>query len=488
MVIQAKEKRGRFLPELVLIFLTAILIISLPAFILWSDYNGRISDARQSMRFVTNLVTVQLKASMEEQEKMLLGIEREIRHSHMDPEILFNKRFKEYLLGVKSTYKNLMDVLILDGAGSIVQWTGEGLPPVVTDRPYSAVHMNNQDSTLFVGDPLLSKVHKDQWFFAISLPVRSDGGRLLNVIVAVIDIKHFQAQLKGIELPPESVLGVVSRSGKVITRTPDHDRVVGMQVEQASAIWNSGQTSGTVDIQSPVDQVDRVVAYQLLDKYDFGTYSGIARKTVLERFYFYRFLTICMVLVIFLVFVVLSRKIVVDHKLMARQKEQLFTQAHTDELTGLCNRRYFMRLSEAEQKRSRRYQHPVSYMMVDIDHFKAINDTHGHNLGDLALVSFADILRSSCRNEDVPCRYGGEEFLVMLPETTGEETMRLAERLRKTVQESTLTVGAISINFTVSIGVATMNPIDKASFPYVVIKHADEALYRAKHAGRNRVC
>lgn len=482
------KKRGRALPVLLLIFLVANLIVILPGYILWTDYTGRIAKAKQGMRFVSNLVAVQLKASMEEHEKMLLGIEREIRYSHMDTEISLNKKIKSYLLGIKSTYQNLMDILILDATGSITQWTGNGLPPTVTDRPYTSVHIANRDSGLFVGEPLISKVHKDQWFFAISLPVRANDGRLQNIIVAIVDIKHFQAQLQGIDLPPDSVLGVINKSGKVITRIPDHDRAVGMQVDQAAAIWKNGGVEGIVDIRSPVDQVHLIVGYRLIDKYGFGTYSGIARETVLERFYFYLILTTCMVLSIVVVLVVLTRRIFNDQQLMTDQQEQLFTLAHTDELTGVCNRRHFMALSEAEQNRARRYQHPVSYMMLDIDHFKVINDTYGHDCGDIALVSFAETLRSTCRNEDIISRYGGEEFLVMLPETSREKAMSLAERLRKTVEESTVTAGEASINFTVSIGVATTDLTVEELSPYAVVKQADEALYRAKRSGRNQVC
>lgn len=476
------------MPVLVLIFLIANLITILPGYILWTDYTGRIAKAEQSMRFITNLVADQLKASMEEQEKMLLGIEWELRHSHMDTESTLNERGRDYLLGIKSTYKNLMDVLILDAKGAIIQWTGKGSPPTVTDRPYTAVHINDLDSGLFIGEPLLSKVHKEQWFFAISLPVRANDGRLLNIIVAIIDIEHFRAQFQEIDLPPDSVLGVINKSGKVITRTPDHNRAVGIQVDQAAAIWNNGSVEGIIDINSPLDKVNRIIGYRLIDKYGLGTYSGISRETVLKRFYFYLILTTCMVLGIGIILVVLTRRIFTDQQLMAKQQEQLFALAHTDELTGLCNRRHFMELSEAEQKRARRYHHPVSYMMLDIDHFKAINDTYGHDCGDSALVSFAEILRKTCRNEDILSRYGGEEFLVMLPETSRKKAMRLAERLRNTVEESTTTVGSTSIKLTVSIGVATIDLTDKELFPYAVIKQADEALYRAKRSGRNQVC
>jgi diguanylate cyclase (GGDEF)-like protein len=488
MITRSQKNSGRALPVLLLIFLIANLIIILPGYILWTDYTGRIAKAKQSMRFVSNLVAVQLKANMDEQEKMLLGIKRELQHSHMDTEIPLDGRIRNYLLGIKSAYKNLMDILILDATGSIIQWTGNGSPPTVTDRLYTNVHINNQDSGLFVGDPLLSKVHKDQWFFAISLPVRASDGRLLNIIVAIIDIKHFQTQFQGINLLQDSVLGVINKSGKVITRTPDHDRVVGMHVDQAAAIWNKGSNEGIINIQSPVDQVERIIGYRLIDKYGFGTYSGISRKTVLERFYFYLILTTCIGFTIVMVLVVLSRRIFNDQQLMARQQEQLFIMAHTDELTGLCNRRHFMALSEGEQKRARRYQHSVSYMMLDIDHFKIINDTYGHDCGDIALVSFAETLRSTCRDQDILSRYGGEEFLVMLPETSLKKAMRLAERLRETVEELTITVGSANIKFTVSIGVATIDLTDEELFPYAVIKQADEALYHAKRSGRNQVC
>lgn len=159
--------------------------------------------------------------------------------------------------------------------------------------------------------------------------------------------------------------------------------------------------------------------------------------------------------------------------------------ALTDVLTGLYNRRHAMERLAQEWAEAERGHRPLSVLVLDIDHFKVVNDKHGHDAGDAALCQFADILRAFSRAPDVPCRFGGEEFLLIAPDTSLEGAQRLAERIRSAVQNKALTVAEVSIRLTVSIGVA-----EKAAAHANVdqlIKAADEALYQAKQHGRNRV-
>jgi diguanylate cyclase (GGDEF)-like protein len=160
-------------------------------------------------------------------------------------------------------------------------------------------------------------------------------------------------------------------------------------------------------------------------------------------------------------------------------------QARTDELTGLPNRRAFMALGTAAADQARRYQRPLSLLVVDIDHFKKINDTHGHAAGDAALRAVAGALRSVSRAADTPGRMGGEEFAMLLPETSADEGERAAERVRQAVGQLVVAHDGKSFSFTCSIGVAepggTIDNID------ALLNAADGALYRAKAAGRDRV-
>jgi len=164
--------------------------------------------------------------------------------------------------------------------------------------------------------------------------------------------------------------------------------------------------------------------------------------------------------------------------------------AVTDELTGLHNRRYFMKRFEDEFSRAKRYGHPLACFMLDIDFFKRVNDDYGHQAGDHVLQSLALLMKAQERTTDVLGRYGGEEFIILLPETELDGAVLVAERLRKTVEAASMTLDDSRVlQVTVSIGVCSPSgeQLDGIDNFHALIKAADDALYRAKENGRNRV-
>ncbi|MEW5947765.1 MAG: diguanylate cyclase [bacterium] len=168
-------------------------------------------------------------------------------------------------------------------------------------------------------------------------------------------------------------------------------------------------------------------------------------------------------------------------KLRARLQEM----AVTDGLTGVYNRRYFERSLERELRRAERYGRDLGLVMLDIDHFKKLNDRYGHPTGDAVLKEIAAIISDSVRNIDVVARYGGEEFALVVPETSLDGTRELAERLRKSVEEHRfVSENGKPIRATISLGVSAYPDVKTHE---ALIQTADEALYRSKKAGRNRV-
>jgi diguanylate cyclase (GGDEF)-like protein len=165
--------------------------------------------------------------------------------------------------------------------------------------------------------------------------------------------------------------------------------------------------------------------------------------------------------------------------------EEVERLAITDSLTGLYNHRHLFELAGREFQRARRYQLPLSVMMVDIDEFKRVNDTHGHAAGDQILQGVAECCRRELREVDVIGRYGGDEFVALLPETGLPAACQVAERLRKSIAEKTLDTKAGRISVTVSLGIAALG--DEHLTPDSLLDRADQALYVAKRNGRNRV-
>jgi two-component system cell cycle response regulator len=159
---------------------------------------------------------------------------------------------------------------------------------------------------------------------------------------------------------------------------------------------------------------------------------------------------------------------------------------NTDELTGLYNRRFFMEALRQEFARSERYGTALVYAMVDIDHFKRINDTHGHLMGDRALVAVAHTLQRAVRAQDVLGRYGGEEFAIVMPHTDRAGGELAVERCRKQIEDAVVNIDSGSLNITASMGVVCFPRADVKRLEDLIAL-ADAALYKAKEAGRNRV-
>lgn len=183
-------------------------------------------------------------------------------------------------------------------------------------------------------------------------------------------------------------------------------------------------------------------------------------------------------------------KSAMKHLALALRNAMLYKQmklhADLDGLTLVHNRRHFDKRLNEELERHARYNQPLSLLMLDIDHFKMINDTHGHQAGDTVLKELAALLSNTLRTTDYVSRYGGEEFTVILPHTQEQDAVQLAERLRLKIAEYTFMHDSMSIPVTISVGLAANadNRLESAD----LIAEADKALYRAKEQGRNRVC
>lgn len=240
------------------------------------------------------------------------------------------------------------------------------------------------------------------------------------------------------------------------------------------------------DITHPDDlEADLALAQELLD--------GIRASYQMEKRYFHKDGSIIWVLLSgatvrdssgkVLYFIAQIQDITERRQLL----EKLDQQANQDYLTGLFNRRYFMEQGKTELAREQRFSDTLSLLMLDIDHFKNINDTHGHKAGDIVLQKLSEIMRETLRTFDIIGRLGGEEFAIMLPETDLQKAIEVAERLRERVASTDVVLEAgLPLRFTVSIGVVTLK--EKGINLDILLNQADQALYQAKQGGRNKVC
>jgi len=229
--------------------------------------------------------------------------------------------------------------------------------------------------------------------------------------------------------------------------------------------YEVGQVRGGISVRFNINDVERAL-----------TVNGIITAALFVG-------TVASMLGLIYLFVYkLTRKI-------AAAEQRIREMAVTDELTGLFNRRVFRDRLTEESERSKRYNRPLSCIMFDVDHFKNVNDTHGHDVGDVVLRMIGNLLSEHSRTSDCVARYGGEEFVHILPETGADEAAGVAEKLRALIAEQTIETGNGPLQVTSSFGVASFSADDIRQTPDIdtIVKVADEALYKAKNGGRNRV-
>jgi diguanylate cyclase (GGDEF)-like protein len=169
------------------------------------------------------------------------------------------------------------------------------------------------------------------------------------------------------------------------------------------------------------------------------------------------------------------------------QQERILQLSNQDPLTESYNRRFLYQRLKEEYNRCQRQRNPIAGIMSDLDHFKKINDTYGHEAGDLVLIKLVKSLSISMRNYDVLSRYGGEEFFVLLPSTDGKSAIIIAERMREIVEKMTIDIEGKTISITSSFGVSSFEGYPFPQDPELLLKWSDIALYEAKRKGRNRV-
>jgi diguanylate cyclase (GGDEF)-like protein len=315
--------------------------------------------------------------------------------------------------------------------------------------------------------------------------IGSPEGRLLGGATAAIDLNYAQKWLSDLSIETNDFMAVLDTDGFLLARTPYLPELIGERIAAPDGMRVFGGADNTASLlsNSAIDGRERVLGLSRMDTLPFVAIVGIDSASALEGWN-YRATQFA---IGFLVLLAISVWALRAHLDALAQREHLHQLATTDALTGIANRHHLLEVAAREFSRAQRYEHPLSVLMIDIDRFKSINDRWGHATGDRVIQEMARLMQDVARDPDVSGRLGGEEFVVVLPETDLHGAQVVAERLRRAVeaseQVSADTGGAL--RFTVSIGVATLDVAD-TSFQ-AALERADAALYQAKTGGRNRV-
>jgi diguanylate cyclase (GGDEF)-like protein len=398
------------------------------------------------------------------------------------------------------------ELLILDPGGRVVVSSGGSSKPGdnLSGRDFYTRGLTATRAEPYLSDIVLAPDGSSQVVYT-SLPIRDAPGRILGVVAVQVSAVQITAPLSSKDLISQHRNGfLVSQDGVILTNSADpalNYRSVGsLDPAHAAAVeklygLDSVRSLGLDDLALAIAGSHGGVATAKLlnsretDVIGFAPLSNqpwtvlvaenqaifTADVSDLARTQFFNAFLLALIIGGLVVFV-------------GRAFDTTERESLSDPLTGLANRRFLQEILLRELRRAQRSNQPVSLVIMDIDHFKAVNDTFGHNAGDEMLEQIAGIMISGVRATDFVVRYGGEEFVILLPETRVTDAQQVAEKLRKTVGETVMestSKPGLTFGCTVSAGVSTY-PMDASSGEALILK-ADKALYYAKQHGRNQV-
>jgi len=300
-----------------------------------------------------------------------------------------------------------------------------------------------------------------------------------------IELNFFSTLIDQVVLDKHGVIGVIDSNMVLLARKPQMPGKVGVQIQDkvaAEYVDSDRDTLSTFQYKSPLDTESRFYGMRKVDTLPFYIIVGEADTDWLKSWYLKTLMMFSIVSILF----IMSILLLLNYWKQLDQAKKLLLLAQTDHLTKTLNRRGFMLEANKELSLVHRYETDLVIFALDIDHFKLINDTHGHATGDRAMVAFTQVCFHSLRDVDVFARIGGDEFIILLPHTNLEQAVVVAERIRKAVQECiVMNDHAEAVQMTLSIGVAVVRPEVKTVTEMMAL--VDKALYSAKQNGRNQV-
>ncbi|WGD51828.1 diguanylate cyclase [Bradyrhizobium sp. CB1650] len=372
-----------------------------------------------------------------------------------------------------------IQVFDADGKLAIDASTLDPLPENRGDEDYFRVHRDNPGAGLFISRPML---FRGAYSIVLSRRISDTDGGFMGVVAGSIRFSYFHELFDRLSLDPEDTITVLKRDRTIMMRRPFDLDVIGKNLSERQN-WKADnlKVGGSFAGQGPIDETPRLYVRS-------GGSSPlfvVAGKPLTVVFALWRTeaLRIGAVVLVLALFV-LGSTIVLAREIgrRAEAERKLEELATTDALTGLRNRRKFDQVIDLEWRRAMRQKTPVALLMIDADHFKAYNDTFGHQAGDQVLVGIAICISDSVRRAgDCAARYGGEEFAVLLPNTSATDAFKIAEMIRSKVQGWS----DVQTTSTVSCGVASLVPAAGLDWS-ILVNAADKALYAAKAGGRNQ--
>jgi len=475
-----------------LVVLTAcgltVAIIALAMTFAVTSYRGTVGKARENARFISSLVAAQASMILVDIEGALARIAVHVEATSSGPlrgEV--NRGLQDILQSIRHGESYMDSLQVSTARGEILSQVGPHVAgstvPEALAKPHAA-----GSAAIVIGLPQEDPLRPDTWIFEIRRAVWNGAGVPTHIVTATIKLDELVDAFDDLEMPAGISILVTSLSGRIFIDEPGGRQFIGRTIPSLREYIAGSGHDGTFIGKSPLDNTEIVAGSMQLTRFPVMVFALLPLDLVLEpwRHHAMTFGSLSVVLVLIAAF--LSYALVKSQMKINSQSRALAMAASTDQLTGAFNRRSFLNAAKREFSRVNRYGGELACIMLDLDHFKNINDAHGHPAGDLALSETARLVRARLRESDLFCRYGGEEFVLLLPGTDLAGAGVVAETLRAGIAKLSIRLESPTIiNFTASFGVATVRPSGDASLDALLVR-ADKALYLAKSQGRNRVC
>ncbi len=400
-----------------------------------------------------------------------------------------NARISKYIDDKRKTFPHAVGVGLND-KNCIMTHTTSIVGFDASNREWCSVPKNNQNIQTYVSNMFTSNTDE-----LIVIQSRKFPGNEFNGLAGIgIDLKFFSTWLEKVSIKTHGVLAITDLNGKLLARKPAKPESLGKPGKNPilEAFITSGENFTTFRTISPFDQEPRIYGLRKVEGLPFIVVVGEADQDWLTDWRKRARLTVGALVILWsLAFYTLYIywKRLNNLAELQKMRDELEELSLTDTLTGLANRRRFNDVLDTECHRLRRINAPISVIMIDVDSFKAFNDTYGHLAGDECLKLIADVIQSKVkRPQDLAARYGGEEFLCILPETEHAGAVAIAMNIKDGIADLGIQhEGSTTENYvTASLGVATF-VCDEETNTDTIINLADERLYTAKKNGRNQV-
>ncbi|MDY7535322.1 diguanylate cyclase [Pseudomonas sp. Bout1] len=479
-------------PELLLIIgscVTVLLIILVVAVLLIREHANTLQAAQRTANNITQLIDADVLRNVElydlsikgliaaTERSDLAGVSASIRHL-----VLFDR-------SEAAPYKG--DILLLDKNGEVIA-DSSLLTPVAAnfaDRDYFHAHRQNPDLGLFISRPFIARcVCDDQWRIAFSRRVSGPDGRFLGVAVASMRLSYFQQLFRSLNIGNDSTINLINQQGILLAQQPLLERdMIDKDLSQRPNVARilhdrDGSFRGT----SSVDEENRLYTFSTVGNLPLIVVVALSTNDIFAPWKRAALVISGATGILCIGLLWLTWMLCMELRRRYRAEQVLSELAATDALTGLANRRTLDQRLRLEWDRAQRSGEPLTVLMIDVDHFKAFNDRHGHQAGDAALRTVAQVVEGNIRRPaDLAARYGGEEFAVVLPHTDGQGALLIADHIRSGV-EHLPRVGGDTVPITVSVGLSTWTKKSRSTLEELLLS-ADQALYEAKHTGRNRI-